>query len=88
FSTTKFSPLKDWSLNEVVDYLQEHNVPYNSLHDKGFISIGCSPCTRAINKGDDIRAGRWWWEDKSKKECGLHDTGNTSTQTIKTNKIQ
>jgi len=88
FSTTKFSPLKDWSLKEVVDYLQEHNVPYNTLHDKGFISIGCSPCTRAINKGDDIRAGRWWWEDKSKKECGLHDTGNTSTQTIKTNKIQ
>lgn len=87
FNTTKYNPLKDWSLKKVVDYLHEHHVPDNSLHDKGFISIGCSPCTRAIKKGDDIRAGRWWWEDKSKKECGLHDTGTTDTQTIKVKKI-
>jgi len=87
FNTTKFNPLKDWSLDETVDYLKEHQVPYNSLHDTGFISIGCSPCTRAINKGDDIRAGRWWWEDKSKKECGLHDTGTSNTQTINVKSI-
>ncbi|OQY03656.1 MAG: phosphoadenosine phosphosulfate reductase [Bacteroidetes bacterium 4572_117] len=88
FNTTKFNPLKDWSLKKVVDYLHEHDVPYNSLHDKGFISIGCSPCTRAINKGDDIRAGRWWWEDKSKKECGLHDTSDTNVQTIELKKTE
>lgn len=87
FNTTKFNPLKDWSLNEVVDYLHEHHVPYNSLHDKGFISIGCSPCTRAIKQGEDIRDGRWWWEDKSKKECGLHDTGNTNKLSIEVIKI-
>ncbi len=88
FNATKFNPLKDWSLTEVIDYLHEHNVPYNSLHDKGFISIGCSPCTRAINKGDNIRAGRWWWEGKSKKECGLHDMETKSTQTIEIKKMQ
>ena len=87
FNTTKFNPLKDWPLTEVIDYLHKNNVPYNSLHDKGFISIGCSPCTRAINEGDDIRAGRWWWEDKSKKECGLHDTGTSNTQTINVKSI-
>ncbi|MEN8122337.1 MAG: phosphoadenylyl-sulfate reductase [Bacteroidota bacterium] len=77
FGATKFNPLKDWSIKEVTDYLQKNHVPYNSLHDKGFISIGCSPCTRAIKEGEDIRAGRWWWEDKSKKECGLHDADET-----------
>lgn len=87
FNTTKFNPLKDWSLAKVVDYLKEYNVPYNTLHDKGFISIGCSPCTRAIQEGEDIRAGRWWWEDKSKKECGLHDTGAASKQIIEIKKI-
>ncbi len=87
FNTTKFNPLKDWSLDKAVDYLKNHQVPYNTLHDKGFISIGCSPCTRAIKKGDDIRAGRWWWEDKSKKECGLHDTVAPDAQTIKVKKI-
>ncbi len=87
FQTTKFNPLKDWSLNKVLDYLKEHQVPYNLLHDKGFISIGCSPCTRAIKEGEDVRAGRWWWEDKSKKECGLHDTGATNTPTIKVKTI-
>jgi len=88
FDTTKFNPLKDWSLQKVIDYLNKYQVPYNSLHDKGFISISCSPCTRAIKKGEDLRAGRWWWEDKSKKECGLHDTGDSSAQIIKIKKIQ
>lgn len=67
----KFNPLINWSYEDVLTYLHEHNVPYNPLHDKGFISIGCAPCTRAIEPGEDPRAGRWWWE-ASKKECGLH----------------
>lgn len=67
----KFNPLIRWHYNEVLDYLKENNVPYNSLHDKGYISIGCGPCTRAITEGEDARAGRWWWE-VSQKECGLH----------------
>lgn len=70
----KIHPLFHWSLADVVHFLKAHNVPYNPLHDKGFPSIGCQPCTRAIQPGDDFRAGRWWWEDKSKKECGLHAT--------------
>ena len=68
----KFNPLLDWSLEEVESYLKENSVPINTLHNKGFASIGCAPCTRAILEGEDVRAGRWWWED-SKKECGLHD---------------
>lgn len=68
----KVHPLLNWTLKEVKDYIFENNIPYNSLHDKGFVSIGCQPCTRAIKDGEDFRAGRWWWEDASKKECGLH----------------
>ena len=68
----KFSPLLDWSLPEVWDYLKQFGVPYNLLHDKGYTSIGCAPCTRAITPGEDVRAGRWWWEDPEIKECGLH----------------
>jgi phosphoadenosine phosphosulfate reductase len=68
----KYNPLLHWTTDEVWAYINQHNVPYNSLHDKGFISIGCAPCTRAIRAGEDFRAGRWWWEDNSKKECGLH----------------
>jgi phosphoadenosine phosphosulfate reductase len=68
----KIHPLLNWSLEEVKDYIRKHNIPYNPLHDKGFVSIGCAPCTRAIKPGEDFRAGRWWWEDSSKKECGLH----------------
>lgn len=71
FEIIKFNPLLKWSLQEVEDYLQEHNVPQNALHKKGFVSIGCAPCTRAILPDEDIRAGRWWWES-SHKECGLH----------------
>jgi phosphoadenosine phosphosulfate reductase len=67
----KFNPLIKWSYDEVLNYLNEFDVPYNSLHHKGFISIGCAPCTRAVEPGEDARAGRWWWE-ASKKECGLH----------------
>jgi phosphoadenosine phosphosulfate reductase len=69
----KFNPLINWTYEEVIDYIKEFYVPYNTLHDKGFISIGCSPCTRAIEPGEDARAGRWWWET-SQKECGLHST--------------
>lgn len=68
----KFNPLIDWTTDEVIQFIREHHVPYNSLHDRGFISIGCAPCTRAIRPGEDFRAGRWWWEYSNKKECGLH----------------
>jgi phosphoadenosine phosphosulfate reductase len=71
FDIIKFNPLLKWSLTEVQKYLDENNVPQNTLHKKGFVSIGCAPCTRAIVEGEDIRAGRWWWES-SQKECGLH----------------
>lgn len=70
----KVHPLLNWTLEQVKSYIAQHNIPYNPLHDKGFVSIGCQPCTRAIKAGDDFRAGRWWWEDTSKKECGLHST--------------
>jgi phosphoadenosine phosphosulfate reductase len=70
----KFHPIFNWTLDEVKAYIKQYNIPYNSLHDKGFPSIGCMPCTRAVAEGEDFRAGRWWWEDQSKKECGLHET--------------
>lgn len=69
---TKFNPLADWSEQDVWHYICSNNVPYNSLHDKGYPSIGCEPCTRAIQPGEDVRAGRWWWENPDTKECGLH----------------
>jgi phosphoadenosine phosphosulfate reductase len=68
----KFSPLADWSEKEVWTYLKTHAVPYNVLHDQFYPSIGCAPCSRAISPGEDIRAGRWWWENPESKECGLH----------------
>lgn len=71
---TKFHPIFFWSLDEVKEYIKTNNIVYNTLHDKGFPSIGCAPCTRAVREGEDFRAGRWWWEDQSKKECGLHAT--------------
>ncbi|MES3018977.1 MAG: phosphoadenylyl-sulfate reductase [Bacteroidota bacterium] len=70
----KYHPIFDWTLDQVKEYIRENNIPYNPLHDKGFPSIGCAPCTRAVREGEDFRAGRWWWEDQSKKECGLHTT--------------
>jgi phosphoadenosine phosphosulfate reductase len=71
FDIVKYNPLLKWSLDEVENYLEKNKVPQNILHKKGFVSIGCAPCTRAIEAGEDIRAGRWWWET-SHKECGLH----------------
>ena len=68
----KFHPLFNWGLDELKDFIKKNNIPYNSLHDKGFPSIGCQPCTRAVKEGEDVRAGRWWWERNDKKECGLH----------------
>ncbi len=68
----KFHPIFDWTYEEVRAFVNKNGIPYNPLHDKGFVSIGCAPCTRAIRPGEDFRAGRWWWEDASKKECGLH----------------
>jgi len=68
----KFHPILHWTLEEVKACIRQHNIPYNPLHDKGFVSIGCAPCTRAIREGEDFRAGRWWWETNDKKECGLH----------------
>jgi phosphoadenosine phosphosulfate reductase len=70
----KYHPLFDWTLDQVKEYIRVNNIPYNPLHDKGFPSIGCAPCTRAVAEGEDFRAGRWWWEDKDKKECGLHSS--------------
>lgn len=72
YQLTKFAPLFDWTLDEVKQYVKHFDVPYNTLHNKGFPSIGCQPCTRAVREGEDMRAGRWWWEDQTKKECGLH----------------
>ena len=69
----KINPLADWSSEQVWDYIRKHDVPYNALHDRGFPSIGCEPCTRAVKPGEDPRAGRWWWEQNTgQKECGLH----------------
>jgi phosphoadenosine phosphosulfate reductase len=68
----KFNPLADWSEEDVWAYVRERDVPYNLLHDQGYRSIGCAPCTRAVEPGDDVRAGRWWWENPEHKECGLH----------------
>jgi phosphoadenosine phosphosulfate reductase len=68
----KFNPLADWSNEDVWHYLREYQVLYNALHDQGYPSIGCAPCTRAVKPGEDIRAGRWWWETADQKECGLH----------------
>ena len=68
----KFNPLHDWTTAEVWAYIRHFDVPYNSLHDKHYPSIGCAPCTRAVTAGEDIRAGRWWWENPESKECGLH----------------
>jgi phosphoadenosine phosphosulfate reductase len=69
---TKFNPLADWTEEHVWEYIRANNVPYNVLHDRGYPSIGCEPCTRAIQPGEDVRAGRWWWENPESKECGLH----------------
>lgn len=70
----KLSPLVEWTRDDVWEYLRSKNVPYNALHDQGYASIGCAPCTRAVREGEDERAGRWWWEHPGTRECGLHLT--------------
>jgi phosphoadenosine phosphosulfate reductase len=74
----KFNPLADWSEQDVWQYLHEHNVPTHALHAQGYPSIGCAPCTRAVAPGEDLRAGRWWWESDAQKECGLHVAAEAS----------
>ena len=71
----KINPLVDWTTDQVWGYIRKNGVPYNRLHDAGYASIGCAPCTRAVKPGEDIRAGRWWWENPDNKECGLHVSG-------------
>ncbi|MCY3826839.1 MAG: phosphoadenylyl-sulfate reductase [Candidatus Dadabacteria bacterium] len=68
----KINPILDWTADQVWDYIRKNDVPYNKLHDMGYPSIGCAPCTRAVEEGEDSRAGRWWWEQGSDKECGIH----------------
>ena len=75
----KYHPILHWTTEQVSEYIRQYNIPYNPLHDRGFVSIGCAPCTRATRPGEDFRAGRWWWEDADKKECGLHETAETTT---------
>jgi len=72
----KLNPLADWAEEQLWQYIRSNDVPYNALHDQGFPSIGCAPCTRAIAAGEDVRAGRWWWESPEHKECGLHQAGH------------
>ena len=76
----KLNPLADWTWGDVWHYIAQNDVPYNALHDQFFPSIGCEPCTRAISLGEDFRAGRWWWEDTSAKECGLHEKSETALE--------
>lgn len=76
----KYNPLLDWTYEQLLEYIHAYKIPYNPLHDQQFISIGCAPCTRAIQPGEDPRAGRWWWEE-SKKECGLHGSRSESLET-------
>jgi len=71
----KINPLLDWSQEDVWKKIRENSIPYNRLQDEGYPSIGCEPCTRAVKEGEDERAGRWWWENPDKKECGLHTSG-------------
>lgn len=72
FEIVKINPLAAWTEDQVWEYVKKNNIPFNRLYDTGFRSIGCAPCTRAVNKGEDVRSGRWWWESPDHKECGLH----------------
>jgi phosphoadenosine phosphosulfate reductase len=80
----KFNPLANWSEAEVWAFIKANDIPYNALHDRGYPSIGCDPCTRAIRPGEDPRAGRWWWESRDNKECGLHVVSITKPQSQQT----
>jgi len=77
YNLLKYNPLINWKLDDIIKYIRANDVPYNELYNQGFISIGCAPCTRAVKLGEDVRAGRWWWESKEKKECGIHISVNT-----------
>ena len=77
YDLIKFNPLINWKLDEIIQHIKDNDVPYNDLYNQGFISIGCAPCTRAVKLGENVRAGRWWWESKEKKECGIHVSVNT-----------
>jgi phosphoadenosine phosphosulfate reductase len=81
YQIIKVNPLFDWSRDRVVAFVYDHGVPHNPLHDRGFLSIGCAPCTRAVAAGEPERAGRWWWEQEAKTECGCH-TGDYSTRPV------
>ena len=72
----KINPIVDWSLDQVWRSIRKHSIPVNQLHAEGYPSVACAPCSRAISPGDDVRAGRWWWEDSETKECGIHDDGS------------
>jgi phosphoadenosine phosphosulfate reductase len=78
----KLNPLLDWTRERVADFVRDHRVPYNSLHDRGFLSIGCAPCTRAVAPGELERAGRWWWEQEEQKECGLHSPNRPDSSAL------
>jgi phosphoadenosine phosphosulfate reductase len=76
YGMIKLNPLINWTEDQIWKYIHDNNIPYNLLHDKGFKSIGCQPCTRAIQPGEEARAGRWWWEQAEQKECGIHEKKN------------
>lgn len=73
YNIIKYNPLQNWTMAEIRAYIKKNNIPYNVMHDRGYPSIGCAPCTRAVTDGEDARSGRWWWEEDGKKECGLHE---------------
>jgi phosphoadenosine phosphosulfate reductase len=77
----KVNPLIDWTTEQVWEYIRRYDVPYNALHDMGYPSIGCEPCTRAVQAGEHPRAGRWWWEEPEQKECGLHRLTESGART-------
>ena len=81
-SIEKFNPLADWSSAEVWAYIRAFDVPYNALHDKGFVSIGCQPCTRTVGPHEHERGGRWWWEEATQKECGLHGANLITSKSV------
>ena len=85
---TKFNPLIDWTHLDIWTYVSRFKVPYNVLHDRGYPSIGCAPCTRAVQPGEDIRAGRWWWENSAQKECGLHSSPHSGAVSAEANLAQ
>ncbi len=80
FGLIKLNPLLEWSTDRVWDYIKRNDIPYNELHDRGYPSIGCAPCTRAVSEGEELRSGRWWWESPEHKECGLHIKGTSEKE--------